>query len=235
MKTAQYIFNLSLKPEQIYDFRGALIHLAGAENDIFHNREYANGKWGKPIERYPKIQYRSINGYAAIWAMEEGIEALQKIMKKDGIPHFEMHGVDKPLLKTDKDTQTFIPEVDNTWHYYTLQHFIPFNAATYAIYKKQENYTDKIHYLEKKITDEILLFSYAVNDWNIAPEQRVKTEIVDVLNISTALMQTKDNLGRRVKIHPLSFRLAIRINASLPHGISLGRHKAYGYGILNTL
>lgn len=236
MKTIQYIFNLKLKPEQIYDFRGAIIHYAGAENHLFHNRNYDNGNWGKPIERYPKIQYRSIKGYAAIWAMDEGIEALQKLMNKDGnIPDFELYGIAAPLYKIEKDTDSLLPQYTDVWHYYTLHHFIPLNTETYKTYKALETFKEKAAYLEKKIVDEILLFSYAVEDWQLQPGQPVKVEITDILSITKALLRTKGDDGQLLKMRPISFQLQLRCNLLLPEGISLGRHKAYGYGVLHGL
>ena len=234
MHTLQHTFQLKIKPQQIYDFRGAVIDLAGPENDLFHNREYNKGVWGNPIERYPKIQYRVDDGSASLWAMEEGVKALKKIMKKGNIAAFEMYDVETPLQTIkEKENKGFVPAVTEDWHYYHLRHFIPFNPEKYTEYRSKSTYKEKISIIEKIIVDEILLFSYAIN-WSIPKEQRVKVELCDILQKTVARLKTKSDTGDFFIAHPNSYYLQVRTNAALPDGIALGRHKAYGYGVLET-
>ena len=210
MHTLQHTFQLKIKPQQIYDFRGAIIDLAGPENDLFHNREFKNGVWGNPIERYPKIQYRVEDGCATLWAMEEGVKALKKMMKKDAIPNFEMYGVDTPLQSIkEKENKGFEPAVIKEWHLYTLKHFIPFRPEKFEEYKKLTTYVEKIALIEKIITDEILLFSYAIN-WNLTKKQWVKVELCDILQKTTARLKTKTESGDFFTVHPNSYQLQFR-------------------------
>lgn len=235
MHTLQHTFQLKIKPQQIYDFRGAMIDVAGPENDLFHNRVYKNGVWGDPIERYPKIQYRIDNGFATIWAIDEAVKALKKLLKKDGIPTFEMYGVHTPLQSIkEKENNGFEPSVTTNWQYYTLKHFIPFNPKKYEEYKSKPTYKEKISVLEKIIVDEILLFSYAIH-WQIPKTSVVKVELCDILQQSAARLKTKKENGDFFTAYPTSYYLQFRTNALLPTGIALGRHKAYGYGILETI
>lgn len=235
MHTLQHTFQLKIKPQQIYDFRGAIIDLAGPENDLFHNREFKNGIWGNPIERYPKIQYRVDDGCASIWAMDEGVKALKKIMRKGMIANFEMYGTETPLQTIkEKENKGFQPAVTKDWHYYNLKHFIPMNTKKFEEYKSLITYKEKIALIEKIIVDEILLLSYAVTDWNLTKKQWVKVEIIDIFQKTAARLKTKKNNGDFFTAHPNSYYLQFRTNALLPAGIALGRHKAYGYGILET-
>ena len=235
MHTLQHTFQLKIKPQQIYDFRGAIIDLAGPENDLFHNREFKNGVWGNPIERYPKIQYRVNDGCATIWAIDEGVKALKKIMKKGTIASFEMYGAETPLQTIkEKENKGLEPSISQDWNHYNLKHFIPFNPKKYEEYQSKQTFKEKISIIEKIIVDEILLFSYAIN-WNIPKEQRVKVELCDIMQKTAARLKTKTDNGDFFTAHPNSYYLQIRTNAKLPDGIAFGRHKAYGYGVLETI
>ena len=73
MHSLSLTFDLQISPQQIYDFRGAIIYLMGLQNDLFHNREVlSETSLGKPLERYPKIQYRIQDRRATLWGIDEG-------------------------------------------------------------------------------------------------------------------------------------------------------------------
>jgi hypothetical protein len=51
--------------------------LAGIDTELFYNRDEETGK---SENRYPLIQYKSVNGMAAITGINEGAEALRKLL-----------------------------------------------------------------------------------------------------------------------------------------------------------
>lgn len=66
------IFNLRIQENELRLFRGAIIHLAGLEEILFHNHIEDGYRYS-----YPLIQYKIIQGHAAIICLEKGIEEVK--------------------------------------------------------------------------------------------------------------------------------------------------------------
>lgn len=228
MNTISLTFDLRIRPQQIYDFRGAIIHLTGVENDLFHNREVqADGSIGKPLERYPKIQYRTIDGKATLWGLDEGAAALKQLSEKQ-LEDFEMFGVQTPLhIIRQIEVHHFQPEISAPATY-RIRHFIPLNDEKDKEWNTLEIYTEKIKMLEQILLNELVLFSYAVQ-WELS--EKLQVQIKDILHQSAARYKTREG-KHTINKYFKSFDIIFRVNALLPDGISLGRHKAYGYGVL---
>ena len=232
INTLSVTFDLRIKPQQLYDFRGAMIALAGMDRDLFHNREITNGQWGKPMNRYPLIQYRVNEGRAAIWAMNEGIEALRSVMDRDGIPRFEMYGTETPLrIFEQREQQGFAPKISREQQLYRLRHYIPLNEDKYAAYTTAQNYNERISLLEQLILNELVLYTYAAQ-WPLGSKQKIKVRLYDILHQSDAKYRTKEDGGKDIEKHYKSYDLLFHTNALLPEGIALGRHKSLGYGVM---
>lgn len=228
MNTLSITFDLRIRPQQIYDFRGAIIHLTGGENGLFHNREVlADGSVGKPLERYPKIQYRIIDGKATLWGLDEGAAALKQLSEQQ-LEEFEMFGVQTPLRIIHQiEDYHFQPGISAPATY-RIRHFIPLNDVKDKEWNALDTYTEKIKMLEQILLNELVLFSYAVQ-WELS--EKLQVQIKDILHQSTARYKTREGKQTIYKYFK-SFDIVFRVNALLPDGISLGRHKAYGYGIL---
>lgn len=231
MNTFSITFDLSITPQQIYDFRGALIDFVGLENDLFHNRELLpDGGLGNPLQRYPKIQYRFQEGKAAIWGINEGAAALKKMLNKN-LNEFEMYGVQTPLRVFQKlEDKNFQPQVGEN-HIYRLRHFVPFNDVKDKEWQTKDTYHEKISMLEQIILNELVLFSYATQ-WQLPEKPRLTVTLKDILHQSTAHFKTRNEQNRFVNKYAKSFDIIFQTNALLPEGIGLGRHKAYGYGFV---
>lgn len=234
MNTISVTFDLKITPQQIYDFRGAIIDFVGLENDLFHNRELLpEGALGNPMQRYPKIQYRFQDGNAALWGINEGAEALKKMLTKN-LNDFEMYGVQTPLRIyqkiEDKNIQTSVGER----YSYRLRHFIPLNEENDKKWQAADSYHDKISLLEQIILNELVLFSYAAQ-WQLPETPKLSVSIKDILHQSTAHFKTRNEQNRFVNKYAKSFDIIFQTNALLPEGIGLGRHKAYGYGIVSSI
>jgi len=82
IRTLMLSFNFPLYNGQITQWRGAFIQMAGWKDELFHNHD--NSKQSpsnnKYHYRYPLVQYRTFKGKAAIFAINEGVVALQKVL-----------------------------------------------------------------------------------------------------------------------------------------------------------
>ncbi|MCG8642662.1 MAG: DNA repair protein, partial [Desulfobacterales bacterium] len=66
-KATLYFNNIRLKPSQVHKFRG-YVGNAFSEHDLIHNHDPATGK---PIYRYPLIQFKIIENIPCIIALTD--------------------------------------------------------------------------------------------------------------------------------------------------------------------
>ena len=228
--------SLPLRPKHIYDFRGAFIDMLIEHKlpqdiiEIFSNKSDDGTQQGKPIEQYPMVQFRSIDGIATLWAVNEGVTALKKVIKSAVLNNFNINGQDYPLeiiKEVDRETLDigFSKEMD--FHYHVKQ-LLPLNEPKSNEYKNTSSYVSKIKLIEKIILNELVLLTYALKLKN-PPE--IKVEITDVISKSKSPYRTK-NKNERIQIDEYTFNIKFRTNMELPNEISISRHKSCGYGIL---
>lgn len=235
MHTLLLTLNLKIKPNQIRNFRAAILELTGIEKDVFHNRKNDSEQWGNPIERYPKIQYRIQDGYAQIWAMNEGAKALKKLIKNHCIKGLNLMDVEQDVAilqhtEVDAPQATFSKQKKC----YIIKKWIPFNDEKYETYKQAANFKERLKLLEQLLLNEIILFSYAAQ-WTLKSTEKIKVEINDIHTISKAKYTTynKEN-NKRIERNYRAYTLSFWCNATLPENIALGRHKSVGYGVVNS-
>jgi len=238
IRTQSITFDLAMKPQQIFDFRGAFIDMVRSskltkqEKELFSNREEApDGSKGKAIERYPLIQYRWAEGKALIWAMNEGVDAIKKLVKSKIFDQFTIQNQHVPLLVTHTSEKELVAlRIDEERaHLYLVFHFVPFGQDKEKEYHSMPTYIEKIKVLEQVLLNELVLLTYAVG---MKTDKKITVEIVDIIRKSNARYKTKNSDGSYMVIEPQSYFMKIRSNIVLPEGIAIGRHKAYGYGII---
>lgn len=232
-------FDLAIDPQDIYSFRGAFIdmvrkspHISDEVKELFSNK-IDDGDKGKPKQTYPMIQYRCEDGLAQVWAINEGARAMQHVIKYGLIDNFCIEGHTLPLVivKTlEKELQDAVVE-DEICHHYHVKQLLPFNKIKQTAYKEELSYINKVKLIEQLILNELVLLTYALK---IDNSKRIQVEITDILSRSKAPYRTKDD-NERLTVDEYVFNLKFRTNINLPENISIGRHKAYGYGILQVI
>jgi hypothetical protein len=236
ISTLLLTFDLQIPKSKLYAFRGALIDFVGYDKDSFHNKNNEAGQLGKPIIRYPKIQYRALDKHLQIWAINEGIPALKAIIKNDCIHDFSLEGYPMELkVIKEKETLNFLPDVTKKKHQYRIHQYIPFNDEKFTAFEALNKLTDKIKMLEQLLLNELVLFTYAIN-WSLSPAQRITTQLLDIEKVGDGAYTTKNQQKQTQKIHYKKvYTLTFETNVDFPDGISLGRHKSVGYGVLQKL
>ena len=66
-------------------------------------------------------------------------------------------------------------------------------------------------------------------------ETPIAIQIVDIIEKGNAGFRTKDELGRSVNKWTKKYFLCVKTNINIPDGFSIGKNKAYGYGIFHLL
>ena len=205
-------FNLPIHPREIKQWRGAFIEMAGWENDLFHNHVTPDTFH----YRYPLIQYRIHRDQAALYTINEGVEAFQKVLAStDWKIHWE--GSQRSMLidelKMDECTLQMLPEPKT----YTLHKYLPFNQDNYQRWQATSGMIDRITILEEVLVGHILCLATAM-DYQL-PE-RLEVKLQNIQNMRCL----------HYKAPMLAFDLEFTANILLPFGVGLGKSVSHGYG-----
>ena len=197
----------------------------GITTDLFYNR---NEETGNSENRYPLIQYKPINGKAAIIAINEGADALNAILS---------------LLKKESNkpfNKKFLVTKQN-----------PIDLSKPKLLPLQKH---KIQLLSKKqqylITDWLPLDSQRYKAWTASGELKMLVEILDeclprqIANMiasvgyshsfpfvahTTSILATKEKL-QVYEEKKVPFDCTFDCNVCLPENIGIGQVPGIGYG-----
>lgn len=206
-------FDLPIRYEELSKFRGAIIHLTKEKNDFFHNHSETG-----VIYRYPKIQYKTLGGKAALVCLDEGTEAI----------HDFFAGFHEPFIFGDKQTELKVEDIkahqfnvgvwENSFEY-QLANWLPLNQDNYLKYNEVESYHEKMQILESVLLGNLLTFCESIG---IASERPIKAAITRIVN------------EKRIKYRGQfmqAYDVDIKTNLSIPNFIGLGKGSGLGYGV----
>lgn len=239
MHISTITLDLPLTADQIPLFRQAVLDIKGIDQELYNNKKTDQQGRETHVHRYPPIQYRVREGYATIWAINEGARRLEADIRKKKILTFFWRGRERSfhLIRHFNNTQEEAQYTSPRKYYrYRIINYLPFSnhepqntkPGTWQEYKAAAAMTEKIDILERIIVSHLVLFSYAAG-WPLKQKQKLKARLADITAIST---------GYYKKGHPdkekrfLKMDLTVEINALLPDGIALGNLTSLGYGVL---
>ena len=210
-------FSNEISASDIPKFRGAVIRSLKEKNSWFHNHS-ENGD----VYRYPRIQYKRINKKAAIVCVQEGVDAIQELFMSG---NFTFHIGEKEMQMKIESVNTYDDNVDfcNPPITYHLHNWLPLNSENYRKYQGIERYADKIVFLEKKLTANLLAFFSAI-------DYRAEKQII--LNIQDI---TDSRLINYKGVKLMAFDVDFNANLLLPNLIGVGKSASVGFGTLITL
>jgi hypothetical protein len=240
LSTLQLQFSLPLHHADIPSFRGAFAALAGRENHVFHNHD--NSRQGELLHRYPLVQYRVHDGNAAIFAINEGVAALEKMEKEGVFRQFAMNGHPMPLEVVSRNKERgsgpqILPLAEQ--HRYRIYHYIPFTPENYTTYKSHFALTTKVEMLEGLLRNHIIamLRGVVVESGELKVKSESEATNSPGSTFNAPLEITVNDIDRVKKVNVLgqnmmAFDLVFSANANLPEGIAIGRTVAFGFGVV---
>ncbi|MGB9498224.1 MAG: CRISPR-associated endonuclease Cas6 [Dissulfuribacterales bacterium] len=217
-KSTLLLDNIRLNPSQIHKFRGFVGNLF-LEHDLIHNHD----KTGKPIYRYPLIQFKLIDKTPAIIAVTEpAIRIFSEIFMNmneiniDGvvIPVFE-----KNLKVEDVEfgysNETYVYEFTSPW--------IGLNQTNFKKYAGIKNREDRENILRKSLIGNILSMSKFLNHW-LEPDQHIKVEMK--LSEKPLNLKAKRMIG---------FTGIFKTNFAIPDFLGIGKSVSRGFGVVKKI
>lgn len=207
-------FDNAISQNEIEYFRGAIVNSLSDKDILFHHHLPEGSGL---LYSYPLIQYKRINGKAAILCFESGTEAIGKLFNGSNMV-LNLNGrVDK--FEVDKITayQHRVQVWNSNFTYY-IRKWMALNQDNYEKYNQLEGVADKILFLEKILKANILSFAKGLN---IFFDKQVECKI-------TRLGDPRLTLFKNVKM--TMFDAEFVSNVSIPNYAGLGKGVSIGYG-----
>lgn len=215
LTTQTIIFDLLLRENELCFFRGAMIHIGGIEEMLLHNHTENGYRYA-----YPLVQYKIIQGHAAIVCVEKGIEEVKNILLKCPLT-IKLGTKEKKLDILSLQKEKHILKFINTPAIYTLERWLPLNSKNYERFQLANGLKEKIEILEHILTSNILS---CLKGLNIFWEEEICCHIL-------TLSEPYFIYNKHTRM--TGFNLSFSCNISLPECIGIGKNASIGCGLLH--
>ena len=208
-------FDAMIQNAEVPAFRAAIIDKVGESNLLFHHHLDQS----KFLYRYPLIQYKAIHHQPTIICIDHGVDEIHKYFDKR---NWDIRINDRILeMKVARlELNQFNLQVWNKQFDYNIHNWIALNQENVEKYNKLNAFTDRLLFLEKTLTGNILSFAKGV-EWTV--DKQIEVKILDFKEPRTVKLKTNDLVG---------FNVTFSTNVFLPNYIGLGKAVSKGYGIV---
>ena len=219
IRTLTVITDAEIRQNEIPLFRGAVIHSLGEHPNVYFHNHLDDDKFRYA---YPLIQYKRLDGRAAIVCVEEGVDIIGQFLTE----------VDGMLTIGDRQITCNTGRIQparilvQTWEEmfnYHISRWLPLNSQNYQRYKGIEGVVEKVSFLENILKANLLSVLKGL-DIHLEKELTLKiTEISDSYLIH----------NKGVKM--MAFNADFKCNLSIPNNIGIGKNASIGCGIVHQL
>ncbi len=213
--------NSPLRFDQIASFISIVKESVGKNHpafSLFHNHfEKENGSSGDKNE-YPLVQYRVIDGCAAIFGINEGCEAIDAFLNAENLKK-EFYFKEEPRIDPIKIEPLSQPKA------YFMTQWWALNTDNYAEFKQCIYLVDRIALLERILTNQIKGFLNAVG-YRYPDDNPLWVKILDCKP-----PVSKKFTSEKGKISVLAFQVMYHTNLMMPNHVGIGKGKSKGYSI----
>ena len=210
-------FKNKISQEEIPFFRGSIICLSDNAS-FFHNHQEEGFRYA-----YPLVQYKRIDGHAAVLGINEGGEAIEELFK-DRVRYecqlgnrqveMELIGIRSEKVSIHCMEQDCI---------YSIKGWLPLNRENYRSYLSADGLAEQIAMLERILIGNILSFAKGLGVFFETP---VRCRILQ--------LESEKSFGYK-NVELLSFSVKFRTNVSLPAYIGLGKSVSINNGVVTPI
>jgi len=218
-KILTILYDAPLAIANVTKFRGAIINALGRDETQLHN----HGDGSSVNYRYPSVQYKTIDGKAAIVAINEGIDAVASLLEHARLD-LRIGREQVSFRMTSATTKLYQPQLVEDAQFYHLTNYVPLNSENYATYRNFIALTDKINFIEDILVGNMISFFKGIN---YHCEQQIQCAITEF----APLAQNVVSKGVEFSAFDISFVC----NALLPEHVGLGKSVAKGHGVLSKI
>lgn len=210
-------FQEHIPPSEIQWFRGVIINLSG-HNQLFHNHMDEGFKYV-----YPKVQYKLIDGRAAVTGIGESVPYLRFLFSGISILPCKMGNRFRNLHIASIEEREEEVGLTDCFHTYRIENWLPLNSRNYKDYCDAEGLIARMVMLEKILTGNILSFAKGIG---LFFDSKISCVIEDLH--ATGNMEYKG-------VGLMSFSATFKTNVSLPLWIGLGKSSSLNHGIITPI
>lgn len=217
IRTLTVIFDTDISYKEIPLFRGAVLKCLGDKaNVLYHNHT------GKDSFRYsyPLIQYKRLNGKAAITCVDAGVDLIGQFLSVAS----ETITVGEKTMKCGVTRVLPSRILVQTWEapfIYHLNRWLPLNSQNYSIYKSTEDENDRKAMLENILKGNLLSFLKGIG---VHLENEL---LVRITQISDSYIIYNKGIGM------MAFNADFTCNLSIPNNLGIGKNASIGCGIIH--
>lgn len=218
IKTFRLNFSTPISFNEIPYLRGAIIKITKNQEILFHNHDKDNTF----RYDYPLIQYKRINGNAAIIFIERGTDKIIDFINNN--KDYADIGNRKTKLEIEKvDANDTLVQIWESEFTYSIRKYLPLNKINYEKYIKTDGIIEKYKILENVLIGNILSFAKGMG---IYFSNKIKITILQV---------DEPKVYRFKNIKMMGFDIRFKSNVSLPDYIGLGKGVSIGFGMIKRL
>lgn len=210
-------FKGEIKPFEVSLFRGAVINSLEDRPLLFHDHTEEGFRYS-----YPLIQYKRLNGKAAIVCLGKGTEQIEELLYSN-ISFLTLGSRRWDAEISGIDPKEFDLQVSDDLFKYHLQQWLPLNEDNFRKYSRMEGIVERIFFLEKILTGNILSFAKGIG---------VHLD-VQVTGRITSL--SEPYVARAKGVRMACFNVDFQTNVTLPDNIGLGKHASIGFGVVSRI
>lgn len=207
-------YDTDIAEREIPYLRGAVIQAAGRDNVLLHNHVDEQLRYS-----YPMVQYKRIDGRAAIVCIDMGLEAIRDIIALN-LPQVRLGrritALPAPALELEETEVALTDEM----HTYRATRYFAFNQDNHRRYNATDSIVERYRLVEQCIVGNILSFAKGIG---VFFDGTVTAQLVAVSH--TELYDFKD-----IKLR--GFDLIFKTNVRMPSYIGLGKHASLGAGTI---
>ncbi len=219
IRTLTVFYDTEIGYKEIPLFRGAVLKSLGDNANVLYHNHTGNDTFRYS---YPLIQYKRLNGKAAITCVEEGIELVGQLLFE--LPISILIGTREQKFCVEKIlTKEVSFSMQDECISYRLHRWLPLNSKNYSLYQNTECLVERIKILERVLIGNILSFLKGVG---IHLEEQVELHIINITDQRSATY-------KNVKL--MAFDIEFKANLCLPQYIGIGKNASVGCGVLTIV
>lgn len=219
IRTLTVFYDTKISYKEIPLFRGAVLKSLGDKaNVLYHNHT------GDDTFRYsyPLIQYKRLNGKAAITCVEKGVDIIGQFLSES--PDTIMVGEKELKCEVARvlPARILVQTWDAPFNYH-MNRWLPLNSKNYSLYTSLEDENEKIMMLENILKGNLLSL---LKGLGIHLENEL---LVRITQLSDSYIIYNKGIGL------MAFNVDFISNLSIPNNLGIGKNASIGCGIVHQI